>query len=910
MAPIENYLHLQAMVSIRLRNRHLGAYLLKKNQSSPWQLVFGFACEGIHSFLSSEEIDGVFDQVEAGLKDFLPSESVTFHLGAFKTDRDRQSSLASLIKRSPIDEVKFLLLGERQRVQELALSGLREPKLLKVYVTYTFGSSEQEYSDWTERALAKLENSLLSLRGEGATHQAIRLEELLNAGLNNGYLVWEQLFLNKLKLKIAPMTETELWETLWYRLNSQTPAIEIPQLLILDESGIREEISSEVHSTTLLFADSVPKADRKWILNGGQYTGVLTFWDKPAGWKDKRQQLHYLWDIIARDLVTDTEIFCQISPANPTLVRTTVQRLIKQSTTASIRANEQQNVDVAASINAKRSIEAQESLYEGAVPFHTGITFLVHRPSLEALDDACRQIENFFLRPAWVVRETEVAWQIWLQTLPIVQEKLLAFRYGNRRLVYLSKELPGLIPLVTTLSPDKDGLELIGEDGGTPVYINLFQSEGKHLGVFGTTRSGKSVLVSGILTHALARHVPVVALDYPKPDGTSTFTDYTQFVSPLGAYFDVGAESINLFERPDLSALVKEERERRFEDYKDFLSGCLLAMVLGVNTEETLKTTIRTVLYCILNRFFGDESLLKRYYRAEAGGLGSDAWQEIPTLRDYLKFCTLAEINDLLQLEEGINAHAVPKALEQIRLRLTYWANSRVGKAISSPSTVPTDSMLLVFALRQVSQGEDAAILSLVAYAAALRRAMASSMSIFFIDESPILFQFPEIAQLVAMLCANGAKAGIRVIITAQDPNTIAGAGRVGAQILQNLSVRLIGRIQRTATPSFIQIFGYPTEIIAQCERFLPNKQGVFTQWLLDNSGIYTFCRYYPAYNQLGVVANNPDEQAIRAEYLRHYPDKFEAIAFFSQLHTRSLRSGTALADLFEAQKTGFPTAL
>jgi hypothetical protein len=72
MAPIENYLHLQAMVSIRLRNRHLGAYLLKKNQSSPWQLVFGFACEGIHSFLSSEEINGVFDQVEAGLKDFLP----------------------------------------------------------------------------------------------------------------------------------------------------------------------------------------------------------------------------------------------------------------------------------------------------------------------------------------------------------------------------------------------------------------------------------------------------------------------------------------------------------------------------------------------------------------------------------------------------------------------------------------------------------------------------------------------------------------------------------------------------------------------------------------------------------------------------------------------------------------------
>jgi hypothetical protein len=45
------------------------------------------------------------------------------------------------------------------------------------------------------------------------------------------------------------------------------------------------------------------------------------------------------------------------------------------------------------------------------------------------------------------------------------------------------------------------------------------------------------------------------------------------------------------------------------------------------------------------------------------------------------------------------------------------------------------------------------------------------------------------------------------------------------------------------------------------------------------------------------VVANNPDEQAIRAQYLREYADKFEAIAFFSQLHSRSLRSGASLTE-------------
>ena len=41
--------------------------------------------------------------------------------------------------------------------------------------------------------------------------------------------------------------------------------------------------------------------------------------------------------------------------------------------------------------------------------------------------------------------------------------------------------------------------------------------------LLGTTRSGKSVLVSGMLSQFLAEGYPIVALDYPKPDGTSTF---------------------------------------------------------------------------------------------------------------------------------------------------------------------------------------------------------------------------------------------------------------------------------------------------------------------------------------------------------------------------------------------------
>ena len=72
---------------------------------------------------------------------------------------------------------------------------------------------------------------------------------------------------------------------------------------------------------------------------------------------------------------------------------------------------------------------------------------------------------------------------------------------------------------------------------------------------------------------------PVVALDYPKADGTSTFTDYADFFGDKAAYFDIGKESSNLMEIPNLKGLSPEMRKERFEDYLSFLESSLLMLV-------------------------------------------------------------------------------------------------------------------------------------------------------------------------------------------------------------------------------------------------------------------------------------------------------------------------------------------
>ena len=881
ISPLEDAFQLVSMLRIELNARRVGGYVLRKGDNS-FMVQFGFECKGIHSTLRKEQIDPIFDALEAGLKDFPTGEQLTIHLSSFTEDTARQAELKQLLEMQSSDELRYLLMAERARTRELTRQGLRKPKSLRLYVTYTVEPGTFGSADVIEKLLARGERWWKSFTGELNELQFVRVEQLLYSAFTDGFQMWEQLLSNKMGLDIRPLNEEELWSSLWQRFNN-TPAVSIPQLLILDQSGLREEVYSEVSPLTLLMEkdESVPVADRQWVNLKREYIGAMTFVDKPGGWLDKESQMRYLWEVMARERIYDTEVFCQLTRANEALVKTNMQRLTKQANLSATLASEKNSIDVKSMLNIKKSVAAQEELYEGAVPLYAAVVFLVHRPTRSLLDDACRYLQSLFLRPAWVVRETEYPWRIWLQTFPIVWERLLATPF-NRRQVYLSGEAPGLMPLVRTRSGDEKGFELIAEEGGTPVFLNLYTAH-KNLGLFGTTRSGKSVVAAGILTQALAQGMPVVAMDYPKPDGSSTFTDYTSFLGSDGAYFDVGKESSNLFELPDLRSLDPKLQRERFEDYKDFLTSALMAMVVGQGKgegakERTFSDTVRSILTLAIEAFFGDEQIRDRYAQAFINGFGTDMWATMPTLSDFLSYCSYERLR-LDSVSGDIQA-----AMQQIKLRLRFWLSSRIGKAISQPSTFRSDARLLVFALRNLSNDEDAAILSLSAYSAALRRALAAPASVFFIDESPILFEYDSIAALVGRLCANGAKAGIRVILSAQDPDTIARSPS-GAKIFQNLTTRLIGRIQPTAVDSFVEILKYPPEIISRnaTESFFPRKEGVYSQWLLDDNGIFTHTRFYPSYPLLAAVANNPDEQAARSAVFARHANKLMAMSEFSR---------------------------
>ncbi|MEO0853538.1 MAG: DUF87 domain-containing protein, partial [Cyanobacteria bacterium J06648_11] len=520
-------------------------------------------------------------------------------------------------------------------VQQLAASGQRKPKFLRLYATYTIepdGARRSE--DWTDNLLRGLDRLWKQQSSLPDRAQVLHLSAGLKEAFEEGLSMWENLLDSKLGLDVVASDEELLWEHLcqcfcW----SEAPPL--PQWLILDEVGGRDRLRlvnadphAPVHPLSALLAQGIPLADRAYVKlqrDGREvYKGGVVQTAKPGGWK-RLTKLKAGSQLVLRDDLHDIELFCELTPANPQLIVTSTQEQLRHSNQLATYARRRDRKDVRADVKTEQAEEAQRSLIEGQVPLHVAIAYVVERPTLAQLDRACRKLTQLVPKPAAAVREEVYFPEVWRQTLPCVWSKLL-FKPFDRRLVYTNEEVPGLLPLSLPSTPDKRGLELLAEEGGTPVYVDLFEQH-KHLLVLGFTGTGKSLLVGSILTLARAYRFPIFVMDYPRSDGESTFGDFARFLG--GAYFDIAREAVNFCEPLDegaLADLTAAEREEKVTLYRDLIVSILMTLACDRATDALLADRCRAIFQLGLTAYFEDEGIRDRACKAHRDGLGSAAW--------------------------------------------------------------------------------------------------------------------------------------------------------------------------------------------------------------------------------------------------------------------------------------------
>ena len=379
-----------------------------------------------------------------------------------------------------------------------------------------------------------------------------------------------------------------------------------------------------------------------------------------------------------------------------------------------------------------------------------------------------------------------------------------------------------------------------------------------------------------MLNGALANNLPVTIIDCPPTKEASTFRDYARLLG--GAFFDVGSECSNIFEVSDFSYLSLEDQEDRRKDSQETLLEIVQMLVTGSNPdmfEPMVRDLIRSLLTLVLSKFFAAREIQSRYIAAIEGGIDSDAWQKYPVLEDFIRFCSPERVN--------ITEPEQLKALSYIVTKLRSWTQSRTGQAFCRPSTFKTDSQLFVMAIRGVANAEDMAILAAVAYATAIRRAYNHPKSVLFLDEAATLLKFPALALAIGRLLAIAAKAGIRVMLAAQEVHSIKTCAG-GEQILANCDIKLVGRIQPEAVDTISEVMKIPLELLAPnlTATYAPNTAWGYSNWLMMDGRSFTQCRIYTCAGNLAAVVNNPHEIERRKELISDAPHPLIGLAQYA----------------------------
>jgi hypothetical protein len=461
-APFENDLDLVAMVSLSLDGRDIGAFLL--SQEDRYQLVFAFAIEPLHDLPSFEEVMATTNSLREGMKDVLPQEKMRWMMGCYSEDRARQKQLEKTASQSPLKQISALLVNEQKRVRTLTKSGQRQIWRHLIFCTYTTddlgkGENHNYLSSLLHPLFKSWQNLFNLLRAKAFRSQVEQQLKQIFLEATKGFQRWELMLNTKMRFAPKALNADQMWAWLWSRFNdSQIPPI--PHLLELTETPgsfeLSEKLNSPYHITTELIrgtggnsACPEHRSCRSRVYLKQQICGVLTMDSAPLGWVNAQEQLAWIWKRMAQSYIKDSEIWVELTTSNKFIVQDNLARMSKQAKVAMNRAiTHGAGRDAGAEVSQDESIEAQKQIFQGAAPLNSAVVFLVYRKTERELDQACNILANNF-DSAQIVRERNIAWKLWLETLPITWKTLLhsSSLISERRLTLSNHSVAGVLPI-------------------------------------------------------------------------------------------------------------------------------------------------------------------------------------------------------------------------------------------------------------------------------------------------------------------------------------------------------------------------------------------------------------------------------------------------------------------------------
>lgn len=911
--PITSDSDLVVPVQFDINNESVGCYLLKNHDE--WSVVFSWNATGADPSVSYYEAQQIERDADFGLRAIPLNTYLTFDYKSFRDDTEEQDYLKNLKKNTTGKLEGALITSQKKNVRKLHDKGLRQTQTLHIHLQQPL--DQRRGQDFWDLVWNKIENFSLSLASKD-TREKTKLKRLRTSLLRayaDGYLVYQRLLEDSFTQGLVPLSAHEMFERDYLETHESFPEdLELPQLLVLDEDGLHTKIAdSTIHVNTYLFKGdqgfkAVPKIARQYIYLGsrgkdGLYAGAIQIgkakaFSHPNG--EALGQLHFLAETMQRSQSYDYRIITQVGATNKAVQQFILERQTREDASmANWQSKGGKDVAVNSEMRIEDSVKARRSIHEGKKIVTTATAVWLYRKNPHELSQHLGAIETT-IKACLSERCWEKTYEFWCQSQPWSSARLFMKPY-KRIVPYQTDEATALLPLVKPPSLDQHGIHFLSRYFWTPIFVDLFSKLG-HLAIFATTRAGKSVLLADIIINFFIRGFPVVAFDFPKPnDGTSTFTDLVKTLSMLGssaAYYNTRTEHFNVINLPSYDHLDETKRKMRIEYLVSFHIRAIMLIVLGDLNEPLLKKRVKSLVTLSYRAFQSDPSIIERYAKANASKIGEFDYQNVPTLWTYLDFAAdwFKDYRQRCQEKEGhvstIDNNAISLILQELRSTL----EGEYGDAIAKPTTFDPNVKFLVFALTNLDDPTEAAIMALSAYSALITRCFSANDSAFIIDETPILFEFEAISQIIGRLCANGLKFGCRVVISGQTADAITES-KAGSKIMQTITTQMVGKIVKKGVPSFTKI-GFREDLVNRYLSRDPNPKTRMSEWLIMRNNVLVETRYKPSDLLLALVANNQDEQAARTRIMSQYDDPLQGILAFAPLYCYALSNNIPMDEI------------
>ena len=863
------------------------ALYLKYDKKTGWSATIPFVMDGIHTEIVEEDALGYAVGLTKVLKGILPGETLTFFLGGRSKYDRREKQLNKLRENNNLYLVDSILANETVKAKMLTERAKRQQ-----WDQYTYVSWQEKKQYLEDDAVGTVANFLGNFI-EPKLAKFTGMEEDRNYNIytkiaqdiyHNSFCEWESILEKKGQLKVSPLTGDKAWEHLWYKYNN-TAAPECPQIIRVSRRAGEYRCHVEVadrynlkDTFSVLFENNnIPqhKKQRDSIECGGNFIGalVLKSSDKNWEWPNIRSQMLSVWSKLSESGVRDVEIFTQFTKRSKSQTEKDLKIITKQNAFRekdAIIKGEGANID--ASFKQEEAIEAQARLYLGADTLHTAVVIFLYRNTYEQLDHACKQIQNIFA-PTYFKREDQVCLDVWLEAQFFNNRKLLmsSNTFTERRYVFDSLSGRGVVPLAKPQTLHKRGVELITEEGSFPIHLDLLENNERMI-ILGTAGSGKSVFGSEFITYALAQKAKCVIVDMSKA-GESSYKVYVDQLEDEGAYINLVTDKYsNILQPPDIHSykILKEDKATRLAIWKEFLQTIIVAMVMGQGESTSQRHgNVTSIIITLLKVFFDNENINHRYNRAFEDGWKSEAWQNMPVLKDLLFFCSLTKLG----LE---HSYEYDEAVKFIRNRIESKLNDpNIGKAIGSVSNVPPTPSVVMFALSGLNNEDNSYIMSLVAQMACLNVSLEAPTSLALFDEVSELLRKAGFIKVLASLFTRGRKEGMSVVLIGQELESIVSC-EARKQLIDNTNYWAIGNIQGSVSPQYYaQELNISLQAVSQnrATGFAVDRKQMRSRFLVKGKNRHWHCFYYSSPLSLALVANSRHEVALRKKIMEHYPN-------------------------------------